>query len=79
MRASALAATYQIPMSAHIFEEFSVHLMAVTPTAHWLEKMGLADAVLREPLVYVDGKAVIPERPGAGIEWNEEAVERFSI
>ncbi len=79
LRASALAATYQIPMSAHIFEEFSVHLMAVTPTAHWLEKMGLADAVLREPLVYVDGKAVIPERPGAGIEWNEEAVERFSI
>ncbi|MCI2806995.1 enolase C-terminal domain-like protein [Eoetvoesiella caeni] len=79
LRASALAATYQIPMSAHIFEEFSAHLMAVTPTAHWLEKMGLADPILREPLTYVDGMAIIPERPGVGITWNEEAVQKYLI
>lgn len=79
LRASAVAETYQIPMSAHIFEEFSAHLMAVTPTAHWLEKMGLADPILREPLTYVNGAAIIPERPGVGITWNEEAIERFLI
>ena len=79
LRASALAETYQIPMSSHIFEEFSCHLMAVTPTAHWLEKMGLADPILQEPLRYVDGAAVIPEGPGAGISWNEEAISRYAI
>jgi mandelate racemase len=79
LRASALAETYQIPMSSHIFEEFSCHLMAVTPTAHWLEKMGLADPILQEPLRYVDGAAVIPEGPGAGISWNEEAIARYAI
>lgn len=79
LRASALAETYQIPMSAHIFEEFSAHLMAVTPTAHWLEKMGLADAILNEPLEYVDGAARIPDRPGVGMTWNEKAVETYLV
>lgn len=79
LRASALAATYGIPMSAHIFEEFSVHLLAVTPTAHWLEKMGLADPILAKPLAYRDGRGLIPDGPGVGIEWNEAAVERYLV
>ena len=79
LRASALAATYQIPMSSHIFDEISAHLLAVTPTAHWLEKMGLADPILARPLVYENGAALVPDVPGVGIEWNEEAVERFAV
>lgn len=79
LRASALAATHGLPMSSHIFDEISAHLLAVTPTAHWLEKMGLADPILATPLSYRDGAAVIPEGPGVGIAWNEAAVERFAI
>jgi mandelate racemase len=79
LRASAIAATYGIPMSSHIFDEISVHLLAVTPTAHWLEKMGLADPILATPLVYRDGAAVIPEGPGVGIAWNEAAVARYLV
>src|SRR6185369_10294612 len=35
--AAALAAARAVPMSSHIFPEVSAHLLAVTPTAHWLE------------------------------------------
>jgi mandelate racemase len=35
--------------------------------------------VLREPLVVRDGEALAPDRPGAGLEWDEEAVARYSV
>jgi mandelate racemase len=56
-----------------------VHLLGVTPTCHWLEYMDWANPVLRQPLTVQDGLARIPDRPGAGIEWDEEAVARYSV
>ena len=42
-------------MSSHIFVETSAHVMAVTPTAHWLEHLDFAGAILEEPCRVVDG------------------------
>ena len=78
LRAGALAHALGIEMSSHLFPEFSLHLLGVTPTAHWLEFMDWAAPLLREPVRVKDGFAEIPDRPGVGIEWNEEAVERYS-
>src|SRR5919204_251865 len=52
---------------------------AVKPTSHWLEYVDWADPVLAEPLRIVNGQAVAPDRPGSGIAWNEDAVERYRI
>jgi mandelate racemase len=79
LRASALADLHGLPMSAHIFQEISCHLLAVTPTAHWLERMDLAGAILANPLEFSDGSAMVPDRPGSGIDWNEEAVQRYAV
>ena len=37
LRAAALAEAAGIPMSSHLYPEISAHLLAVTPTRHWLE------------------------------------------
>ena len=66
-------------MSSHLFPEVSAHLLAVTPTCDWLEYVDWANPILQEPLRIVDGAAVIPDRPGAGIAWNEDAVKRYRI
>lgn len=79
LRASALAHAYGIPMSSHIFQEVSCHLLAVTPTAHWLERMDLAGPILAQPLRFRDGMAEIPDEPGCGLAWNEEAVQQFAV
>ena len=79
LRAAALAQSRGIPMSSHIFQEVSCHLMAVTPTAHLLERMDLAAPILDRPLRFEAGCAVIPDRPGTGIGWNEAAVERYAV
>jgi mandelate racemase len=78
LRAAALAHAHGIEMSSHLFPEFSVHLLGATPTCHWLEFMDWAEPVLREPLRVKDGFAQIPDRPGAGIVWNEDAVKRYA-
>jgi len=62
-----------------LFPEASAHLLAVTPTCHFLEYVDWAGAILAEPLVITDGAALIPGRPGTGIAWNEEAVKRYRI
>jgi mandelate racemase len=79
LRASALAANDKKPMSSHLFPETSAHLLAVTPTCHYLEYVDWANPILEEPLEIVGGEAVIPGRPGNGMKWNEEAVKRYLI
>jgi mandelate racemase len=76
-RAAALAAEHRLPMSSHLFPETSAHLLAVTPTCHYLEYVDWAAPILAEPLRIVDGEAVIPDRPGSGVSWNEDAVKRY--
>ena len=77
MRAAALAQIRGIPMSNHIFQEFSAHLLAGSPTAHWLERMDLAAPVLESSVRFENGFAHIADTPGVGIRWNEDAVSRF--
>jgi len=78
LRAAALAHAHGIEMSSHLFPEFSLHLLGATPTCHWLEFMDWAAPVLQEPVRVKDGFARIPDRPGAGIRWDEAAVRRYS-
>jgi len=78
LKAAALAQTYGIPMSAHIFPEFSAHLLLVTPTAHYLERMDLAGPVLARSVKYENGNAVLDDTPGVGISWDESAVARYA-
>jgi mandelate racemase len=78
-RAASLAAEKGVPMSSHLFPEASAHLLAVTPTCHYLEYVDWANAILAEPLAIVGGAAVIPDRPGTGVVWDEKAVKRYRI
>jgi len=77
LRAAAIAGAAGLPMSTHLYPEFSAHLMRVTETAHWLEWQDWADPVLAEPFALADGQVTIPRRPGAGLAWNEDAVKRY--
>jgi mandelate racemase len=78
-RAAKLAAERKLPMSSHLFPETSAQLLAVTPTRHYLEYVDWADAILAEPLAIEGGEAVIPDRPGTGVSWDEKAVKRYEM
>jgi mandelate racemase len=79
LTAAALAHAHGKEMSSHLFPEVSAHLLAATPTAHWLEWVDWAETVLEAPLKIVDGCAVASDRPGNGLTWNAEAVARYRM
>jgi mandelate racemase len=79
MRAAALAQGAGIEMSSHLFPEMSCHVLAATPTCHWLEYVDWAEPILKNALSLKNGFVQIPERPGLGMEWDEKAVKRFAL
>jgi len=77
LRATPIAAVAGFQVSTHLYPEFAAHLMRVTENAHWLEWQDWANPILKEPFVVKRGCLEIPDRLGAGVEWDEVAVARY--
>jgi len=77
LRAAPIAAAAGIPVSTHLYPEVGAHVMRVTETAHWLEWQDWADPVLQQPYAISDGRLHVPDRPGLGLDWNEDAVRAY--
>lgn len=78
MQVAALAAAHGIPLSSHLFTETSAHTLAASTTAHWLEHLDIAGAVLQNPVQVVDGN-ITAQGPGLGLDWDEAAVTKFAV
>jgi mandelate racemase len=78
LRAATLAQAKGIRVSNHLWPEISARLLCCTPTAHWLEYADWWNPILAEPLRIEKGMAIIDDAFGTGVEWNEDAVSRFS-
>jgi mandelate racemase len=79
LQAAALADSAGLPMSSHLYPEVSGHLLRVTPTQHWLEWQDWADPILACPFRVADGLLHLPDVPGNGLTWNEDAVTHYQV
>jgi mandelate racemase len=79
LRAAAIAGVAGVPISTHLYPEIAAHVMRVTETAHWLEWQDWADPVLQRPYEIRDGMLHIPDVPGVGLEWDEDAVAAHQV
>jgi mandelate racemase len=79
LTAAELAERAGLPASSHTFPELSVHLLALTPTlpAARVPRSRRSDPV--EPIHVSDGVATASARPGNGLEWDEDQVERWLV
>jgi mandelate racemase len=79
LRAAPVASSLGIEVSTHLYPEVAGHLMRVTETAHWLEWQDWANPILAEPFEVKEGRLVVPDRPGCGIDWNHKAVRQCAL
>lgn len=79
MQAASIAVARGIPMSSHLMPEASAHVLAASPTCHWLEYVDWAGVLLNEPLRIENGCAVMPDRPGIGLDWDQRAVAHYRL
>ena len=74
MRLARVAEARAVPFSSHLSPDYSAHVLAATPTRHWLEYMDWAQDLLVDPLLPVKGFTTPRDTPGTGVEWNERAI-----
>ena len=79
MRAVAIAEQYSMAVSSHLMPEISSHLMLATPNRGWLEWTDWLEPILKDPFIVKDGNVIVPNKAGAGIEWDEAALDRYAI
>ena len=94
-RIADMADTFGILWSPHVssglppYVAASIHLAVATPNAVIMEAGNIHNAtdvagsrgnvLLKEPLEFAAGMAMVPERPGLGIEFNENELQKIAV
>jgi L-alanine-DL-glutamate epimerase-like enolase superfamily enzyme len=80
---AATAASYEVTLCPHWFHDLHVHLVAATPNARFVEYFP-DDQVLNfrrlinRQLTLQNGSLLLPEEPGLGFNFDDEAVSRYA-
>ena len=77
MSAAAIAGAAGAPLSSHLYKEVSAHLLKASESADWLEYSDWGNPVIKEPFEVKNGMAIVPDRIGNGIDWDEDAVKKY--
>jgi L-alanine-DL-glutamate epimerase-like enolase superfamily enzyme len=78
MKIAHLAEAFNMPVTSHGAHDVTVHLLAACPNRSYLEAHGFGlDLYIAEPLRIADGFALAPDRPGHGIAFDWQGLEKI--
>ena len=78
-RVAALAAALDVPISTHIFTEYSLCIAGSEANCISVEHMPWNTLLFNEEMEIEDGFLRIPDRPGTGFTFDKQAINRFSM
>ena len=78
MKIAHLAEAFNLPVTSHGAHDVTVHLLAACPNRSYLEAHGFGlERYIAEPLRIQDGFALAPDRPGHGIAFDWQGLDRI--
>jgi L-alanine-DL-glutamate epimerase-like enolase superfamily enzyme len=78
-RIAALASCYEIPISTHIFTEYSLSIAGSEANCISVEHMPWNAPLFNESMEITEGMFALPECPGTGFSFDKTAITRFSV
>ena len=78
-RVAAIASSYNVPISTHIFTEQSICIAASEPNCLSVEHMPWFSPLYNEPMEIEGGNIRVSDRPGIGFSFDQTAIAHFQI
>ena len=80
MKVAHLAEAHNLPVTSHGAHDLTVHLLAACPNRSYLEAHGFGlDRYIANPMQLSNGCATAPDRPGHGISFDWQALQRLRV
>ncbi|WP_423065464.1 mandelate racemase/muconate lactonizing enzyme family protein [Devosia sp. CN2-171] len=79
LKVAHMAEAFNIAVCPHFLMELHVGLCAAIPNGRWIEYIPQLDELTTEGMTIRDGKAVPSNKPGLGIAWDFDAIERMTV
>ncbi len=79
MKVAHMAEAHNVPVCPHFLMELHVSLVCAIPNAPWLEYIPQLDGLTASPMRMKDGRAFPSDRPGLGIDWDEDRLAAARI
>ena len=79
MKIAHMAEAFNLPVVSHLATEVMAHAVAAIPNGMTVEHMPWSFPLFKEVPRVEAGNLVLPQGPGLGLEFDEQALERFKV
>lgn len=80
MKIAHLAEAFHLPVTSHGAHDITVHLLAACPNRSYLEAHGFGlDNYVEETVHIEDGHAIAPDRPGHGVVFDWDRLQKIRL
>ena len=79
MKVAGMAEAFNLPIVSHVIPEIHSHLVAAVPNGLTVEYMGWMLKLFDGAAALEDGELVLSDRPGLGLTFNQETIDRFGV
>ena len=79
VKIAGMAEAFNLPIVNHLAPEISVHLVAAVPNGLTVEYMPWSAKIWKEVPQPVKGELIVPDKPGLGLEFDNDALKRYGV
>jgi L-alanine-DL-glutamate epimerase-like enolase superfamily enzyme len=79
VKIAGMAEAFNLPIVNHLAPEISVHLVAAVPNGLTVEYMPWSSRLWKEVPQPVNGELTVPDKPGLGLEFDNDALNRYGV
>ena len=78
-KVAGMAEAFDLPVVSHLIPEVHVQLVAAVPNGLTVEYMPWSLRLFEDTPAIVDGQMVVPDRPGLGLSFSEDAIRQYQV